>query len=374
MSKKITLDKTDLHELLSATAKFFPKKSSLPILECYKIDVTPSAFKVTVNNLDAAIERSLPIMGMDTFEACVDKTILEMVSKCPKGDIVLEFMENKSLKIIAGKAVFQTQTQSTEQYPHLPETKEKEKVSLVAKDLTQMLKDVEFATSDDGQNKMLMAVNLSLKDGILKLTALDGHRIAVQSKEVKVDKTVSAALNIPPMSRYIQSMDSEDDVIVSWDDNHIILSSLDCKIVCRLIDGEYFKTDQMLSADTSIDCDIDREEFLSSLERASLLVKAGSDGAKRPVVLQIEDDIMRIMVEDTKGFFEETILMKKKSGRNIRIGFNVKFLIESLKVIKDSTIKLLFDRTKSPLIIKKEQEEGNGEYYTHLILPVNLPK
>ena len=55
-------------------------------------------------------------------------------------------------------------------------------------------------------------------------------------------------------------------------------------------------------------------------------------------------------------------------GPKIEIGFNCKFLLEPLKVIKEDKIKLLMNGGNLPMKIVPI----DGEDYTYLVLPVRL--
>ena len=371
MGKKVTIDKNDLYALLNGASKFFPKKATVAILDCYKIDVTPTAFKVTVSSTDASIERSIPIMGFDTFEACVDRSILGMIGKCPSGSITLEFMEYNTLEITAGKAVFKVALLDSRQYPALPKTEEGEGVSVSAKEFEELLKGVEFALAENAAaNKTMTSVNLRIKDGKLTVTALDGYRIAIQTRNVKSELDVD--INVPAMSKFINSMDSNDDIQISWDNSHVVMTSSDCKVVCRLIEGNFFNVDGLLKRNTVSEVTIDRESFMGSLERAALMSKG--DSSKSPVVVELEDEIMILQMEEVKGKFVETLLGEHgytKSGSNLRLGFNTKYLLEALNKISDKTVKLLFSGKNTPLFIKSADREKE-ESYSHIIVPVNI--
>lgn len=365
MSKKVTLNKQDLYEVLNATSKFFAKKNTIPIMDSYKFTVTPTNFTVTVSNPSASIERSLPIMGFESFEVCVDKSILAFIQKCPNGDMTLEFMDYGKVLIQAGKVKFETVTLDADQYPALPKTEETESISLGAKVLEEMLGGVEFAAAgDESAQKILTAINFSIQDGVLTLSALDGYRVAVQSK--KVDCEVNVNINIPPICRFIKSMDSKDDVKVSWDGAHIVLESTECKVICRLIEGKYMDVSRFLKSDSSSEVVMDREAMLESLERAALIGK----GKDSPVILDLAESIMVIQMQEAKGKFEEMLEMKKE-GKNLRIGFDVAKLIDALNKIADKTVKLLFSGAKSPLLIKSE-DVAKRDDYSYLVLPVNI--
>ena len=134
-------------------------------------------------------------------------------------------------------------------------------------------------------------------------------------------------------------------------------------VVSRLIEGEYFKINQMLSSDYETKFIINKKELLSCIDRATLLVK---EGDKKPIILRISDDNMEINIQSQLGSLQEDIDIEK-TGKDIMIGFNPKFLIDALRVIDDEEINIYMMNPKSPCFIKDDEEN-----YIYLILPVNF--
>ena len=134
-------------------------------------------------------------------------------------------------------------------------------------------------------------------------------------------------------------------------------------VVSRLIEGEYFHIDQMLSNDYETRVVINKREFLSCIDRATLLVR---EGEKKPIIINITDGSMELKINSSLGSMNEQIDIEKK-GRDIMIGFNPKFLIDALRVIDDEQITVYLVNPKAPCFIRNEENS-----YIYLILPVNF--
>jgi len=130
-----------------------------------------------------------------------------------------------------------------------------------------------------------------------------------------------------------------------------------------LIEGDYFKIEQMLSSDYETKVRINKKEFLSCIDRATLLVK---EGDKKPIIINITDTDMELKINSSIGSMNENIDITK-TGKDIMIGFNPKFLIDALKVIDEEEIDMYMVNPKAPCFIKDEEQS-----YTYLILPVNF--
>ena len=130
-----------------------------------------------------------------------------------------------------------------------------------------------------------------------------------------------------------------------------------------MIEGEYFRIDQMLSSDYETKVKMNKKELLDCIDRATLLVK---EGDKKPVIINITDSSMQLKMNSTVGSMDEEIDIAKE-GKDLMIGFNPKFLIDALRVIEDEEIDLYMVNPKAPCFIRNAQES-----YIYLILPVNF--
>ena len=130
-----------------------------------------------------------------------------------------------------------------------------------------------------------------------------------------------------------------------------------------MIEGEYFKVEQMLSSDYETKVTVNKRELLDCIDRATLLVK---EGDKKPIIINIQDGFMELKINSTLGSMNEEIDVTKQ-GRDLMIGFNPKFLIDALRVIDDEEVDLYMVNSKAPCFIKNEEES-----YIYLVLPVNF--
>ena len=161
----------------------------------------------------------------------------------------------------------------------------------------------------------------------------------------------------------ILSGEMEDMVDIYLAENHILFEFDNTKVVSRLIEGDYFKIDQMLSSDYETKVKINKREFLDCIDRATLLVK---EGDKKPIIIHIEDGSMELRIDSQIGSMKEDIDIEKE-GKDILIGFNPKFLIDALKVIDDEEVSIYLMNPKAPCFIRDDEEQ-----YIYLILPVNF--
>ena len=162
-------------------------------------------------------------------------------------------------------------------------------------------------------------------------------------------------------------------VQIYFTDKHVLFEIDQSLVVSRLIEGEYFRIDQMLSTDYETRIRINRQEFLNCIDRATLLVK---EDDKKPIILMIRDENMELRINTTLGSMNEVIEIEK-SGSDLNIGFNPKFLIDALRAISDEEVTIYLLSQKAPCFIRNDVEEkredsSEKQEYCYLILPVNF--
>lgn len=213
---------------------------------------------------------------------------------------------------------------------------------------------------------MMTGELFEVNGGTLRVVSLDGHRMAIRKIALK-DEYESTKVIVPGKTlneiSKILTGDNEKEVLIYFGTNHILFEFDDTIVISRLIEGEYFKVDQMLSSDYETKVSLNKKEFLDCIERATILIR---ENDKKPVILNIEDEKMSLKLNSSFGTMNAEILIHK-TGKDLMIGFNPKFLIDALRIIDDEEVSLYMMNPKSPCFIKDDEET-----YIYLILPVNF--
>lgn len=364
---KIICTKSNLAKGVGIVSKAVPSKTTMPILECILIDATASMIKLTANDMELGIET---IIGGDIVQpgmiALDAKIFSEIVRKLPDSEIVITTDDNDQTLITCEKAKFQIAGKSGSDFAYLPYIEKNESILVLQYTLKEVIRQTIFSIADTESNKLMTGELFEVEDHILKVVSLDGHRISIRKIELKASydhkKVVVPGKTLMEISK-ILSGDAESEVQIYFAENHIVFEFDQTVVVSRLIEGEYFRIEQMLSSDYETKVHINKKELLNCIDRATLLVK---EGDKRPIIIQIGDDTMELKIQSQLGSMDEEIFITKE-GKDLLIGFNPKFLIDALRVIDDEEVTLYFMNSKAPCFIKDEKET-----YVYLILPVNF--
>ena len=364
---KIICSKSNLAKGVNIVSKAVPSKTTMPILECILIDATTDIIKLTANDMELGIQTEIKgdivQRGMIAIDA---KIFSEIVRKLPDNDITIETNENLQTTITCEKAKFDISGKQGEEFSYLPVIEKEESIEILQFTLKEIIRQTIFSIADSESNKLMIGELFEIKDNILRVVSLDGHRISIRKIELK-NKVNDKKLVVPGKTLMevskILSGEAESIVNISYTDNHIVFEFGDTVVVSRLIEGEYFKIDKMLYNYYYTKVKINKKELLNCIDRATLFVK---EGDKKPIIINIGDEIMELKIKSQIGSMNEEIMINKE-GKDLLIGFNPKFLIDALRVIDDEEVTLYLMNAKAPCFIKDDVES-----YIYLILPVNF--
>lgn len=364
---KLICSKSNLLQGVNIVLKAVPSKTTMSILECILIDATAGSIKFTSNDMELGIETIIDGDIISGGMVAIDAKIFsEIVRKLPDNEVVIETDENHKTTITCEKAVFTISGKSGEDFSYLPVIEKNKFIYLSQFTLKEIIRQTIFSIADNDNNKLMTGELFEVKNNELKVVSLDGHRISIRKVELKESfddiKVVVPGKTLNEISK-ILSGGTEDEVRIFFTSNHIVFEFDNTVVVSRLIEGEYFKIEQMLSSDYETKFSINKREFLDCIDRATLLVK---EGDKKPIIINITDGNMELKISSIIGSMNENIDIIKE-GKDIMIGFNPKFLIDALKVIDDEEVNIYMVNPKAPCFIRDDENK-----YVYLILPVNF--
>ena len=364
---RIICKKSNLVKGVSIVSKAVPSKTTMPILECILIDATTDVIKLTANDMELGIETTIDgIIDSRGIIALNAKIFSEIVRKLPDNDVVIETESDNQAIITCEKAKFNIAAQSGDDFSYLPAIEREDFITISEFTLKEVVRQTIFSIADNDTNKMMTGELFEIDNDVLRVVSLDGHRISIRKIELKEEydhkKIIVPGKTLIEISK-ILSGEADKEVCIYFTENHIVFEFDDTTVVSRLIEGEYFKIEQMLSSDYDTKVKINKRELLDCIDRATLLVK---EGDKKPIIMNITDGNMELKINSFIGSMNEDIDITKE-GKDILIGFNPKFFIDALRVIDEEEVSLYMVNPKAPCFIK----DDDGKFI-YLILPVNF--
>ena len=364
---KLICSKASLLKGVSIVSKAVPSRTTMPILNCILIDASANEIKLTANDMELGIETVIEGEIVERGIIALDaKFFSEIVRKLPDNDVVIESDDTFQTTITCEKAKFNIVGKSGEDFSYLPYIEKNESISISQFTLKDVVRQTIFSIADNDTNKLMTGELFEINENRLRVVSLDGHRISIRNIELKENysplKVVVPGKTLQEISKILTG-EAEDMVDIFFADNHILFEFDETKVVSRLIEGEYFHIDQMLSSDYDTKVKINKREFLNCIDRATLLIR---EGDKKPIILNIQDGSLHLKINSFVGSMNEEIEIEKE-GKDLLIGFNPKFFIDALRVIDDEEVTLYMVNPKAPCFIKDD-----AGTYVYLILPVNF--
>ena len=333
----------------------------------HNINATTNEIKFTGNDMELGIETIVEGEIIEKGKIAIDaKLFSEIVRKLPDNDITLTTDSNNNALITCEKSKFNIAGKSGDDFSYLPYIEKNDAIVISQFTLKEVIRQTIFSIADNDNNKLMTGELFEINENELKVVSLDGHRISIRNIELKNNyenkKVVVPGKTLQEISKIVPG-GVDDDVLIYLTDNHIVFEFDTTTVVSRLIEGEYFRIDQMLSSDYETKIQVNKKELLDCIDRATLLVK---ESDKKPIILSITDDNIELKIQSQIGSMDEEIDINKE-GKDIMIGFNPRFLIDALRVIDDETVDIYLMNPKAPCFIRDEQQS-----YIYLILPVNF--
>ena len=364
---KLICSKSNLLHGVNIVSKAVPTRTTMAILECILIDASANEIKLTANDMELGIETKIEGEIAERGVIALDAKIFsEIVRKIPDSDVTIETDASFKTTITCEKAKFNIVGKSGDDFSYIPYIERNEPIVMSQFTLKEVIRQTIFSIADNDNNKLMTGELFEIEENDLKVVSLDGHRISIRNIELKNNyshkKVVVPGKTLQEVSKILPGS-AEDEVSIFLTDNHIVFEFENTTVVSRLIEGEYFKIEQMLSSDYETKVKINKRELLDCIDRATLLVK---EGDKKPIIMNITDGTMELKINSFIGSMNEDIDIAKE-GKDILIGFNPKFFIDALRVIDEEEVTLYMVNPKAPCFIK--DDEGT---FIYLILPVNF--
>ena len=366
---KLRFQKDDIVNGISIVMKAVPSKTTMSILECILIDASSGEIKLTGNDMELGIETTVNGEILEHGKIALDAKLFSEITRRVSSQnavVTIESDDKFNTTISCENSVFNIQGRDGDEFSYIPYIEKNKYISLSQFTLKEVIQQTIFSISPNDSNKMMAGELFEVNENQLKVVSLDGHRISIRNVTLKDHyentKVIVPGKTLSEISKILGG-DNEKEVLIYFSTNHILFEFDQTIVVSRLIEGEYFRINQMLSSDYQTKVTINKKEFLDCIERATILIR---ENDKKPLILNVGDNSMELKLNSSFGSMNAE-LMIHKTGKDIMIGFNPKFLIDALRVIDDEEINIYMMNPKSPCFIKDEEDN-----YIYLILPVNF--
>ena len=361
---KLKVEKNNLVNAIQVVQNVITSKSALPILSNILIETQSDGLRLTATDLDIGITCVIPVdiqePGAITIPA---KRFSDIIKEFPLDVISITTKKNNQVNIDSDVCQFKIMGLGKEDFPRLPEFKDKKVIKIDQGVFKQILALTSFAVSLDETRYVLNGILFKINKGTLTLVSTDGKRLAIAERKLTVDADIEISIIVPikTIQELSRNLKEAGELSFMVSNNQALFDLGEVAIVSRLIEGEFPDYKQVVPAPSENKMKVDRNQLLLAIKRAALL----STQDYQAVKLEVFKNKLAISksTPDVGEFHEE--LAVEYQGKELIIGFNPVYLMDILKHLNEDTVNLELTDGEKPGVIR-----FSG--YVYIVLPMRL--
>ena len=346
-------------------------KTTMPVLEGILLQTNDNELKLTSYDLEIGIEYILEANVEEQGNTVVNAVMFsEIIKRLPSTEIKIAINENNLLEIECEGSLYKLATMNPDDFPELPKINVDNSIEIEQTTLKNMIRKTIFAVSTEENRPIFTGCLFEVKENKLNVVAVDGYRLAVKTKELINNgndfSSVIPGKTLNEVNKIIS--DSFDTVKIGISRNQALFEMENCKIVTRLLDGEFLNYSNTIPKNWETRVKVNKNNIQNCFERILLISASSIEREKKyPVKINIEVGKVTISCANQTGDAKEEIYVDTE-GKELEIGFNPRFFLDALKAIDDEDVYIEFGTNRSPCIIKPV-EDGD---YIYMILPIKM--
>lgn len=364
---KFICAKDDICAAIGNVSKAVSPKSTIAALEGIRLLLNGSHLELTGYDLEIGITTVIDARSEDSGEIVLNSRLFsEITRRMPSENVIFEVDENLNMKISGGNAEYQISAISAEEYPALPDISSERKISLNQETLRSMINQTNYAASLLDTKPILTGELFDIEKGGFNMVAIDGFRLAIRHEELSVSEKyhfVVPSKALLETARLLKD-DAENECDIYVDTKYVAIEVNGYRIFTRLLEGEFHAYKNSVPQDFKTEAVVNTSDIIHCLERCSLLL---SEKNKAPVKCCFEDGQIKVSCRTAIGRLEDSI-PADINGENVIIGFNNKYLLDSLRAAE--TDKVRIQMTGSNRAVKIVPMEGDS--FTFIVMPVQI--
>ncbi len=372
MPIKFTANKNTLLSLITPALGATSTKSTLPALEGLLFTLKENTLTVCGYDLEKGVTSKGTVFGKEDGSVIVNaKKVSDIVRNFPDCDIRFESDDKNIVRIYGAMSDFSIHGFDSNIYPSLPELGGDRSFSINQSLLKEMILSTNFAVSQLDSRPILCGELLKIEGKKLTVVALDNFRLALREEYDAVMgcerdcQLVVSGKNLSDLCRLLS--DDDESMRIEFTDKHIIFMIGDTIFFCRLLDGEYLDYARALPKENKISVRVSSQKFLDSTLRASLLV---DEKLRTPLRCKFDGDVLNISCNTQYGSVNDNIEIIK-TGDDIEIGFNNKYLLDALRACKGDDVVVNMSTPLMSMVITPATPSETGRFL-YLVLPCRL--
>ncbi|HNK61513.1 MAG TPA: DNA polymerase III subunit beta [Chitinophagaceae bacterium] len=343
----------------------------LPILEDFLFEIEKNKLTVVATDLETVMRIQLDIEAKDSGRVCIPaKILLDSLKNIPEQPLTFNIDKNFGIEITSDNGKYKVMGENPDNFPKEPSADDTTSFTMTASALVKAINETIFATSNDDLRPAMTGVFFELDNKYLQCVATDAHRLVRYKRtDVKCPKSDTFIVPRKPLNLVKSAIPSnEDEVTLSYNDNHLFIKHGSTQMSCRLIDARFPDYKVVIPTDNPYRLTLNRADFQSALRRVSIF----SNKSTNQVALSITGSELQLAAQDVDFSNEGNERMNcQYNGEDLVIAFNARFLIEMLGATESNEVNVELSTPTKAGLIKPVDQEDNEELLM-LVMPLML--
>ncbi len=365
---RFTCEKSMLVTGLNIASRTVAQKSALSVIEgilCHA-DV---GLSLTGYNMETAITYRIDA-DVSEMGRCILPARLfgDIIRRLPEGPVTVVVDNNYKVSIRSGFASFTISAENAEDYPELPNVDDGEPVFIPQNVLKELISGTIFAVSENQGRPIHTGVKFEVENDRISAIAVDGFRLARRTwhTQKETDRELSFVVPAPGLKEVEKILqDTEDNASFTLGRKHVMVTMGGATLICRLLEGDFLDWRKVVPTDCPIKLAAHVSDLASSIERVGLIV---SEKYKSPVRCLFSNQVLQMRTNTTIGAAEDRCTVAG-DGKELEIGFNVRYLADALRVIPSEEVIMELTNGMSPIVFTPADEKFD---YSYMVLPVRI--
>ncbi len=365
---RFTCEKSMLVTGLNITGRTVAQKSALSAIEGI-LCRAGVGLNLTGYNMETAITYQIDA-EISEAGACIlpAKLFGDIIRRLPEGPVTVVVDESYKVSIRAGYASFTISAEAADDYPELPDVGSGRSIRIPQSALRELIGGTIFAVSENQGRPIHTGVKFEVEDETVSAIAVDGFRLARRTYHTPEPTGRNLSFVVPAqglkeVEKIVQ--DNDEDVAFTLGTKHILFQMGEATLICRLLEGDFLDWRRVVPTNCPVKLVANVGELASSIERVGLIV---SEKYKSPVRCVFGDQVLQLRTNTTIGAAEDRCSMAG-DGKELEIGFNVRYLSDALRAIPSEEVVLELTNGLSPIVMTPVDDKHD---FAYMVLPVRI--
>ena len=365
---RFTCEKSMLVQGLNIAGRTVAQKSSLSVIEGI-LCKAGHGLSLTGYNMETAITYTIDAEVTDAGECILPAKLFgDIIRRLPEGPVTVVVDDAFKVSIRAGYASFTISAESADDYPDLPDVNTGRAIRIPQNKLRELISGTIFAVSENQGRPIHTGVKFEVTNDSVTAVAVDGFRLARRTYHPEEETGRELSFVVPAAGlKEVEKIltDTDEDAAFTLGTKHILFQIGNATLVCRLLEGEFLDWRRVVPTNCPIKLVANVGDLASSVERVGLIV---SEKYKSPVRCVFGSQVLNMRTATTIGAAEDRCAIAG-DGKELEIGFNVRYLADALRVIPSEEVTLELTNGLSPIVLTPAD---NKHDYAYMVLPVRI--